>query len=1285
LAGDVSISSAMPLAQPTTKPLPAALPLPRALAADARYRVLGEIGRGGMGVVYEAVQCETGERVAIKTLTSPREGLLRFKNEYRLASRLAHPNLLALYDLVIADDGAYFVMEYAPGVDLRRWVRDGARCDVRRLYAAGAQILDALDCLASEGIVHRDLKPSNIVVSDDGHVKILDFGLAGSAETPDFRAAMLAGTPTYMSPEQIDGRPLDVRSDLYALGAIVYELVVGEPPFAGPQRRVLDAQRFAHALPPSDRAHGVPPDLELWILRLLAKRPGERFDSARAARKALEACGAPTTPARHRAREWGSYEGPAFDGELVGRAAERALLCARLTRVAAGGSELVLIAGESGIGKSALGAALLDDARAAGCVVLRGACREHEAVTYNAFDQVVDGAAALLERALDQRQLDPATLDELFGHDLPLLARLFPVLRELPPPDGTEAASALPPSSAAPASPLTMAPTPIDRERAFAVLQRLLQQLTARRPLVLLLDDLHWADEDSLALLGHLVSGTPRLLVLGTARPFDGDGDGDALEHFLERMERSAGATLTRLALGPLGAGEDAHVVAATLPPARELAPHAVESICREAAGNPFLLVELARLHGEHPELPLPTLSTVVRRRLALLSAEELALAELAAIAPGPVDAELLRAALLDDEGAPSPACDSGGAGLRRLCRLKILRESPRRGPLVPEPPGVRPPSQPTAELRYDFYHHRIREALRADIPEPRARQLHRRLAVTMAQLHPTDAEPLVRELLLAGDEPRAAAHAARAGDAALGRLAHARAVELYQLALRHEPDAQRAAQLRLRIGYALEGSGRFADASAHFAAGLAILGDAALPPLARTHARIHFAHCLMHRGDLDASATMVEETLAELGHPRRQPAARRALAVLWLLVRVLLAGSWRRAPRLADDAETEVRQFAYAMALPHFQLMSRNLEQLEFALRYRLLGARSSSPEVRHEVHAVALMLLLPFAHLGRGVARRIDVQLGRLEAGGRRVAGERARLWLPFLHALHELVSGRPDRALPWFDACSELHLARSGYVALQRQNALFLAGDYERYAVDVARAAAHRDGTPTALDRARLAYIARLRGDEVTARHLLADVAQIDPTSLPWTHRSLFTYQLVELALGAGDSEAAARLACAMLPRVRRTALSPTTGVFECADAVVRAFLAEAKRLTGLGHSRLARALVDDAARTVAAVPALRPPLFAARVTHDRALVALARGRRARAMQLLWRAEARSRTVAVPCFRLRLLDDLLALLAAADPRRAPLAAEAEALAFRHRLPATRARAAWLAPLDT
>jgi hypothetical protein len=306
------------------------------------------------------------------------------------------------------------------------------------------------------------------------------------------------------------------------------------------------------------------------------------------------------------------------------------------------------------------------------------------------------------------------------------------------------------------------------------------------------------------------------------------------------------------------------------------------------------------------------------------------------------------------------------------------------------------------------------------------------------------------------------------------------------------------------------------------------------------------------------------------------------------------------------------------------------------------------------------------------------------KLQQNAPLVAGERAHSWLPLLRALYEMVSGRPDRALPWFERFSDVRVGMTGYIALQRQNAAFLAGEFERFVSDVSRAAAHRAEALSPLDIARLAYIERLRGSRQTAARLLADIEHLDPAQIPWTHRSLFTYQLVEMKLLDGDTEAAARLARTMLPRIRRMALSPTTGAFECCDAVTRAFLAEANRLARLGQQRPARALVREAERALDQAPLLEPPLFLARLLHDRGLVALALGRLDEGMHLLAAAEAASRGGGVPCFRMRLLEDLLDLLDTSDPHRAQLFAEANALSAKHRLTPRQYRAPWLLPLD-
>ena len=248
-------------------------------------------------------------------------------------------------------------MEFAQGVDLRRYVRAEPaatagkplrrlRADPRRARVPGSTARHRPP--RSQAVEHHGLRRA-------GHVKILDFGLAGAADTPDFSDAMLAGTPTYMCARADRRAPARSRAAISTRSArSSTRCSCGEPPFGGPQRQVLNAQRYQHPLPPSDRVEGVPPDLELWCLRLLAKRPEERFASPRAARQALEECGAPPTPTRHRAREWRlepvSRAAPTAASSAA--TAERAHARRAPRRRADGECHMALISGESGIGKT---------------------------------------------------------------------------------------------------------------------------------------------------------------------------------------------------------------------------------------------------------------------------------------------------------------------------------------------------------------------------------------------------------------------------------------------------------------------------------------------------------------------------------------------------------------------------------------------------------------------------------------------------------------------------------------------------------------------------------------------------------------------------------------------------------------------------------------------------------------------------------------------------------------------------------------------------------------------
>lgn len=266
-----------------------------------RYRVVAPIGRGAMGTVYRAEHVQISKVVAIKLLhkelqENP-ENVTRFHFEAESASRLSHPNTVHVFDFGATKSGAlYIVMEYVDGDDLGKLVgRDGPMPFGRVAYLC-AQVAGSIADAHEAGILHRDLKPENIVVTkgrEGESAKVLDFGLAklfeGNPETQVTGSGMIVGTPYYMSPEQVQAKPLDARSDVYALGAIMYECVVGKPPFDAPNPvGVLSKHLTQRALPPSSRSPiSVPPEADEIIMKCLEKDREHRYESAEALRLAL--------------------------------------------------------------------------------------------------------------------------------------------------------------------------------------------------------------------------------------------------------------------------------------------------------------------------------------------------------------------------------------------------------------------------------------------------------------------------------------------------------------------------------------------------------------------------------------------------------------------------------------------------------------------------------------------------------------------------------------------------------------------------------------------------------------------------------------------------------------------------------------------------------------------------------------------------------------------------------------------------------------------------------------
>jgi len=261
-------------------------------------RILREIGRGGMGVVYEAYQEGLDRRVAVKALDArqarSREFVERFRREGRAHAQIRHPAVVAVHDLLEKDETLFLVTEFVDGADLRRVMANGGALPPDCVAAIGTQLADALDSVHQHSLLHRDVKPSNVMISRRGEVKLMDFGILKDPMATELtRAGAVMGTPAYVAPEVLEGVPASERSDLWSLGVTLYELATGRRPFLGNDFNELFAS-VRKATPPPVRSlvPGFPRRLARAIERCLAKRPSRRFETAATLAREMAACSA---------------------------------------------------------------------------------------------------------------------------------------------------------------------------------------------------------------------------------------------------------------------------------------------------------------------------------------------------------------------------------------------------------------------------------------------------------------------------------------------------------------------------------------------------------------------------------------------------------------------------------------------------------------------------------------------------------------------------------------------------------------------------------------------------------------------------------------------------------------------------------------------------------------------------------------------------------------------------------------------------------------------------------
>lgn len=258
-----------------------------------KYEIVKEVGRGGMAIIYKAIQKNLEREVALKVLpqhfTHDEEYLSRFHRESQEVAKLSHPNIITIYDEGEKNGTHFLAMEFLYGKDLQEKIKENGKLSPEFVVSTSVKIADALDYLHSKGLVHRDIKSSNIFITDEGRPVLMDFGIARTTgQTKLTQAGTIMGTPEYMSPEQAEGKELDGRSDLYGLGAVMYEALTGEVPFKADNpltviRKILDEP----PQPARKSNSSVPKWLDELILISLSKNPNERFQRGKAFAQSL--------------------------------------------------------------------------------------------------------------------------------------------------------------------------------------------------------------------------------------------------------------------------------------------------------------------------------------------------------------------------------------------------------------------------------------------------------------------------------------------------------------------------------------------------------------------------------------------------------------------------------------------------------------------------------------------------------------------------------------------------------------------------------------------------------------------------------------------------------------------------------------------------------------------------------------------------------------------------------------------------------------------------------------
>jgi serine/threonine protein kinase/tetratricopeptide (TPR) repeat protein len=1138
------------------------------------YRVLGVLGKGGMGVVYRAEHVSSERRVALKTVRVPRPSAFAcIRHEVAFLKEARIPGVVEIVDYDLSGREPWYAMELLEGETLAHrnrelWAPYGSRIEPRRALrpprrrvpAAAGRLVETLTLFGRlcapltfvhrAGIVHCDLKPANVFLRFQGHPVLMDFGLVSRAGGAIGReslqvAGRLRGTAPYISPEVIRGQIPDARADLYALGCMLYESLTGQPPFCAPTaEQVIDLHLSETPVRASERVSDLPRELDDLLSGLLEKRPQARIGHAEDVASVLAALGAkidcPRSSGTPTVRP--TY---LFRPQLVHRDRALAQVLACCERAHCGRGSLVFVEGESGIGKTFFASELSQRALMRELSVITGECVHllaNDAPPADRLGPPLHPFRNFLQAVGDRcRERGPKETLRLLGSKAKLLAPYEPTLAYVPEAQPSPEPAAL--------------PAPAARERLVQALLDVLSGLAAAHPLLITLDDLQWADDLSLALLDALthefLEKTP-LVIVGTYRS-------DEAGETLRRIAAKPWALRVGLdRLDESGVGAMVADMLAMTPPPDDL----IQLLHARCEGIPFFVAEYLRAttaegllvreggrwqvgsgdrdyHAALAAVSFPTsLIGLVRRRLDGLTHPTRTALEAAAI----LGREFALSVLALTLGVPE--MDAGRA-LREAVARRIV-EDLRDG-------------------RYRFLHDKIRETAHAGLSAERRRQLHGAAARAILVHHAGTAAleerfgELAYHFRAANDPERAVAYLVKAGERALLFSASADAARYFKDALDLErtlpervPAVRRAGWYR-QVGDALQGLGRMAESVEPLGTATALLGW----PLPRSKAKLGLRlvpvvlRQTVHRlwpSRLGKHKARASDGLLEAGRAfdRLQEAFfYTGQDVEFLFANMSILNLLELAEATPELAVAYANTGAVCMLLP-----ARGLAQRYFQMAAATLE-RASDPAARSY-----LLMLLAIHDMTQGRGRSAAEHADRAIAVADDAGFLRRRDECLAVRAAVEIVAGRHVAARPWL-LTLESSASRRGdvhmlsWALLQNTQCMILRGALGEARAAVARVDHMLDSLPRpdrAWGRAAGAYVAYRLGDLPRAEQCAREATALVSQGPPVHSYCIDSYaRLAELGVAwwadhraSADEEPyarRARAACAVLEKAAR----------------------------------------------------------------------------------------------------------------------------------------------------